>query len=228
MYWSENNDKKVEFLIPEDIIDVVFSVKGKTIPLDNAHALSKAIEQVLPWVNEESSVGIHQIFGAESGNGWLRPENTENELLHLSKRQKLTIRVPKERLEEISTLSGKTLALDDYELVIGKSTTRKLSDMNIVFARHVVVDEAGQTEDEFMRECVKQIGDLDIEVKKMMCGRERYIQLPDKKLITRGLMIADLEKADSVKLQENGIGIGRVLGCGLFLPQKGIETANPD
>ena len=228
MYWSENNDKKVEFIIPEDVVDVVFNVKGRTIPLDNAYVLSKAIEQLLPWVNEASEVGIHQVFGAESGNGWLRPENTDNELLHLSKRQKLTIRIPSERIDDIQTLAGKTLELGGYELVIGKSAVRKLSDMNIVFARHVVVDAAGQTEDEFMRECVKQIGELGIDAKKLMCGRERYIQLPDKKLITRGLMIADLEKAESVKLQEKGIGIGRVLGCGLFLPQKGIETANPD
>lgn len=228
MYWSENKDKKAEFVIPSNIIDVVFNVKGKTIPLDNAHVLSTAVEELLPWVTEDSRIGIHQVCGAESGNGWLRPENTDNELLHLSKRQKLTIRIPSQRLDDVKVLIGKQLALGDYKLEVGQSTVRKLSDMNIVFARHVVVSEQTQTEDAFMQECVKQIAGLGIEVQKMMCGRERYIQLPNKKLITRGLMIADLEKADSVKLQENGIGIGRILGCGLFLPQKGIETANPD
>jgi len=228
MYWSEDTDKKEEFVIPENIVDVVFSVKGKSIPLDNAHVLSKAIEEVLPWVAGDDQVGIHQVFGAESGNGWLRPENTNSEILHLSKRQKLTIRVPKERLNDIQSLTGQTLQLDGYELGIGKSTIRKLSDMNIVFARHVVVDEAGLSENEFMEECAASIRELGIQIKKMMCGRERYIQLPDRKLITRGLMIADLEKAESVKIQENGLGVGRKLGCGLFLPQKGIDAVNPD
>ncbi len=232
MYWSEENENKEEFVIPDNIVDVMFTVKGKTIPLDNAHVLAQAIETVLPWVKEEQQMGIHHVFGAESGNGWLRPENTNNELLHLSRRQKLTIRIPNTRLQDIQALTGQTLVLGDYTLSIGDSTVRKLSDMGIVFARHVVVDmdEQGiaQSENEFMQACVEQLQALGIKIKKMMCGRERYIQLPDKKLITRGLMVADLEKSESVKIQENGIGTGRKLGCGLFLPQKGIDPVNPD
>ncbi len=228
MYWSEDKDTKSEFVIPENVVDVVFKLQGKAIPLDNAHALSKAIEQVLPWVADDEQVGIHQVFGAESGNGWLRPENTESGILYLSRRQKLTLRIPRERLNDIQSLSGKTLVVDGYELSVGKSVVRKLSDMNIVFARHVVVSEASLSEDMFIQACAEQIKEQGIQIKKMMCGRERYIQLPDRKLITRGLMLADLEKADSVKLQENGIGVGRKLGCGLFLPQKGIDAVNPD
>lgn len=227
MYWTEENENKDEFVISDDIVDVVFSVQGKSIPLDNAYALSNAIEQVLPWVADDDQLGIHHIFGAESGNGWLRPENAENEILYLSRRQKLTIRIVKERLSDIQALTGQTLLVDEHLLTVGKSNVRKLSDMNIVFARNVVV-ESGMSEDDFMKACVEQLKDLGINVKKMMCGRERIIQLPDSPLITRGLMIADLEKAESVKVQEQGLGVGRKLGCGLFLPQKGIDPVNPD
>jgi len=227
MYWTEEKKNKDEFVIPDNIVDVVFSVQGKSIPLDNAFALSSAIEQLLPWVVDDEHIGIHHIFGAESGNGWLRPENAENEILYLSRRQKLTIRVRKERLSDIQTLTGQTLLVDEHPLTVGKSNIRQLSDMNIVFARNVIV-ESGMSEDDFMKACVGQLSDLGIDVKKMMCGRERAIRLPDKQLITRGLMIADLEKPDSVKVQEHGIGVGRKLGCGLFLPQKGIDAVNPD
>lgn len=227
MYWTEENENKDEFVISDDIVDVVFSVQGKSIPLDNAYALSNAIEQALPWVANDDQLGIHHIFGAESGNGWLRPENAENEILYLSRRQKLTIRIAKERLSDIQALTGQTLLVDEHSLTVGKSNVRKLSDMNIVFARNVIV-ESGMSEDDFMKACVEQLNDLGINVKKMMCGRERIIQLPDSPLITRGLMIADLEKAESVKVQEQGLGVGRKLGCGLFLPQKGIDPVNPD
>lgn len=227
MYWTEENENKDEFVISDDIVDVVFSVQGKSIPLDNAYALSNAIEQVLPWVADDDQLGIHHIFGAESGNGWLRPENAENEILYLSRRQKLTIRIAKERLSDIQSLTGQSLLVDEHPLTVGKSNIRKLSDMNIVFARNVIV-ESGMSEDDFMKACVEQLNDLGINVKKMMCGRERIIQLPDSPLITRGLMIADLEKAESVKVQEQGLGVGRKLGCGLFLPQKGIDPVNPD
>lgn len=228
MYWTEESKNKEEFVISDDVVDIVFGIQGKAIPLDNAYALSNAIEQVLPWVAEDEHMGIHHIFGAESGNGWLRPENTENEILYLSRRQKLTIRIAKQRLDDIQGLTGQTLKVGEHELVVGKSTVRKLSDMNIVFARNVVVSEYGMSEDDFMKACVAQLQELGINVKKMMCGRERTIQLPDKQLITRGLMLADLEKPESVKVQERGLGVGRKLGCGLFLPQKGIDPVNPD
>lgn len=228
MYWSEESKKEDEFVISDNFVDVVFSMQGKTIPLDNAYVLSKAIEELLPWLVDDEQVGIHHVFGAESGNGWLRPENTENEILYLSKRQKLTIRSSKERLADIQSLTGQTLNVDGHEINVGKSSIRKLSDMNIVFARNVIVGEVSVTEDEFMNVCVAQLKELGINVKKMMCGRERNIQLPNSSIITRGLMIADLEKTDSVKVQEQGIGVGRKLGCGLFLPQKGIDPVNPD
>ena len=228
MYWSEDSKEKDEFIIPENIIDVIFTVKGKAVPLDNAYVLSKAIESELPWIAEDDSIGIHQIYGAESGNGWLRPENDANEVLYLSRRQKLTVRIPKDKLSDIQALTDKTLKLGDFEISIGTSTSRKLSDMNIIFARHVVVEQAGLSENEFMEVCVDKIKQMGIQVKKMMCGRERTIYLPDKEIVTRGLMIADLEKMESVRLQEEGLGIGRKLGCGLFLPQKGIDAVNPD
>jgi hypothetical protein len=37
-------------------------------------------------------------------------------------------------------------------------------------------------------------------------------------------MIADLDKPTSLKLQEKGVGEGRHLGCGIFLPHKGIRA----
>jgi hypothetical protein len=39
-------------------------------------------------------------------------------------------------------------------------------------------------------------------------------------------MIADLRKSESVTLQEKGIGDYRLLGCGLFVPQKDIVSVN--
>ncbi len=38
-------------------------------------------------------------------------------------------------------------------------------------------------------------------------------------------MIADLEPMEAIRLQEAGIGEGRLMGCGLFVPHKGIKHA---
>ncbi len=224
MYWSENSDEKKEVLVPDNVLDVIYSISCKCIPMEHAHALSEALQQALPWLAEEEHAGIHQVHGAESGNGWERPDT---EVLYLSRRQKLTLRLPKTRLEEAKSLAGQTLDIGGYALKVGEHTTRKLSDLPTLFARHVL-GEDGQTEEEFMTQAVTQLTAMGINVKKMMCGKESVIQLPDGELYTRSLMLADLELKESVKLQEVGLGPGRKLGCGLFLPQKGIKPVNPD
>ena len=224
MYWSEDSDDKKEVVVPDNVVDVVYSISCKCIPMEHAHALSAALQQALPWLAEEEHAGIHQVYGAESGNGWERPDT---EVLYLSRRQKLTLRLPKTRLDEAKSLSGQILDIAGHPLKVGELTTRKLSDLPTLFARHVL-GEADQSEDDFMAQAVAQLNAMGIRVKKMMCGKAGRIELPDATLHTRSLMLADLELEESVKLQEVGLGPGRKLGCGLFLPQKGIKAVKPD
>lgn len=62
-----------------------------------------------------------------------------------------------------------------------------------------------------------------------MAGKERVVQLPDgSERITRSLMVAELKQAESVRLQQHGMGEGRKLGCGIFMPQKDIKAVNSD
>lgn len=224
MYWNEDIDEKIENVVPDNVLDVVYSISCKCIPTEHAHALSEALQQALPWLVEEETAGIHQVYGAESGNGWERPDT---EVLYLSRRQKLTLRLPRTRLEEAKSLTGQTLDVGGHVLKVGDFTTRKLSVLPTLFARHVL-GEDGQSEEEFMTQAVTQLQAMGINVKKMMCGKESVIPLPDGILHTRSLMLADLELVESVKLQEMGLGAGRKLGCGLFLPQKGIKAVDPD
>jgi len=39
-------------------------------------------------------------------------------------------------------------------------------------------------------------------------------------------MLDGIDVEQSVLLQQRGIGAGRLLGCGLFLPHKGIDAIN--
>ncbi|MEK7716319.1 MAG: type I-MYXAN CRISPR-associated protein Cas6/Cmx6 [Pseudomonadota bacterium] len=40
-------------------------------------------------------------------------------------------------------------------------------------------------------------------------------------------MLADLAVEESVKLQQQGLGTDRKLGCGLFIPHKDIKDLRP-
>ena len=221
MFWSEET-KKQEFEVPDDVVDLVFKLDCKMLPLEHAYSLSQAIGSVLDWIEAEELAGIHQIHVAESGNGWMRPEDPTNEVLHLSRRTRMSLRVPRERVEEAKQLTGKTLDIEGYSLTIGEATIKPLSDITILFSRYVVCD-ADVSEEQFLNAVAEQLQAMDIPVKKMMAGKTHTIQTPDGALTTRSVMVADLDKEHSVRLQQRGIGPARHLGCGIFVPQKGIK-----
>ena len=54
--------------------------------------------------------------------------------------------------------------------------------------------------------------------------RPGEIRRADGTLFTRALLVADLSPEESVKLQQLGLGKDRLLGCGLFVPHKGIDA----
>ena len=43
-------------------------------------------------------------------------------------------------------------------------------------------------------------------------------------IFTRSLMVADLLLDDAIQLQQQGLGEGRLHGCGLFVAHKGIKA----
>lgn len=221
MYWEEERQDNDRWSVPDDIVDLVYGIQCKMLPLDHAWAFSRALHEALPWLADEEDAGIHLIHGAESGNGWYRPENEEGQILHLSRRARMSLRVPKARIEDAKALEGATLDLDGYPLEVGKASTRLLSSIATLFSRYVVGGD-GQSEEEFLEQTVQEMRKLRIPVRKIMCGRSHLIRTPEANIHTRAVMVADLEPAHAVLLQERGIGPGRKLGCGLFIPHKGI------
>ena len=68
---------------------------------------------------------------------------------------------------------------------------------------------------------------MGIGVRKAMCGKTHRFRTPQGDVFTRSLMVADLSPEDSLTLQQRGVGEGRRMGCGLFVPQKGIKAVKP-
>jgi len=225
MFWQEN--KSDRYVVPDDVIDVGFRIKCKTLPLDHAYALSRQLIINAPWLEDEQSTGIHSIHVATSGNGWQRPEDTENELLQVSKRTRLNIRIPKHRIPEAQTLTGTTLDIDGHRLELGQSQVKLLSDSTTVFCRHILC-EHDELEASFLKRQVDELNAMGISVKKMLCGKSNYIKIADRKIFTRALMLAELRVEESVKLQQSGLGPMRLVGCGLVIPHRGIAAVVPE
>ncbi|MHB8624461.1 MAG: type I-MYXAN CRISPR-associated protein Cas6/Cmx6 [Sulfuricaulis sp.] len=224
MYWQES-EKTTQYTVPDDIVDVVFNIRCPSIPVDHSYALSQAVAKALPWFAAEESAGLHTIHVADSGNGWMRPDRADA-LLHLSHRTKLVLRLPKHRVEEARKLIGLTLDVSGNMMRIEKAVIKPLSPITTVFSRYVVihgdVDENG-----FLQEVMARLTSMGIRPKKLLCGMERAIVVPDRIIRTRSLLLADLTVQESVLLQQQGLGLGRKLGCGLFIPHKDIKNIQP-
>ncbi|MCK5263702.1 MAG: type I-MYXAN CRISPR-associated protein Cas6/Cmx6 [Gammaproteobacteria bacterium] len=220
MLW-EDEDKKTEFVQPDNVVDLSFKILCQQLPTTHAWELSQALYEILPWLSDETEVGVHQIHGATAGNGWERP--ADGELIHLSKRTRMNLRVPRTRVEEAILLVGAKMDIAGYEVEIGAVTEKPLIPLGTLFSRYVVVPD-GLDEDGFVEWVVDELARRDIKLRKMLCGMTHTIQTPDENIQTRSLMMADLDKQTSIALQEQGVGGARHLGCGIFMPHKGIKA----
>lgn len=223
MFWNENNERK-EYVVPDDVVDINFKINCSHLPLDHAHILSQAVLHVLPWAEQDPHTAIHLIHGAESGNGWIRPEGPD-EIIYPSRRTLFSIRTSSEHVDQVSQLAGSTLMLDDIPLTLAKPTVRKLSKLTTIFARYLMAENI-EDEEAFLQEMHALLNSKNIQPSKMMSGRIHTMQFPDQLVTTRSLMLDGIEITQSVQLQQEGLGPGRLFGCGIFLPHKGIDAVN--
>ena len=221
MLWEDEDKQKNEDLVPDDVVDLSFSIKCRQIPTTHAYELAQALYQLLPWLEDEPGIGIHQIHGAATGNGWERPP--DGELMHLSRRAKMHLRVPREKIKHARQISGETLDIGGYPVEVGEATVKLLNPVQTIFSRYVIGPQ-DVNEEQFIDWMVEELKQRNIRIRKMLCGIGHVISTPDGEIETRSVMIADLDKHTSLRLQETGVGPGRHLGCGIFLPHKGVRA----
>ena len=220
MYWQED-DRKNDITTSDKVVDLSYRIDCKQIPVCHAEELSQALYAALPWLKNEPEVGVHQIHGAASGNGWERP--ADGELIHLSKRTRMQLRVPTSHIEDAGELVGKTLDIAGNAVVVGNMATKAIDPFSTIFARYIVASE-DMTEDDFLQWVVDELKSRDLTVRKLLCGIGHTFAVNGEEIRTRSLMIADLDKSSSLALQEAGIGPHRHFGCGIFVPHKGIKA----
>ena len=223
-YWNDSEDTEDKQLrVPDAIADLSFRIECRGgLVVDHAYALYGEISRVLPWFETEPDVALHTLHGAESGNGWLRPYKAD-ELLHLSKRTRLRLRLSKSRFEDAKHLVGQTLNIGDCTININRPTIRALSTQTTLLTRALVAENT-QSENEFLHQATEMLNAKGIHPQRMMGGRQHAIKTADKTLYTRSLMIVDLAFDESIRLQQNGLGEHQKLGCGIFLPHKSIDA----
>lgn len=220
MFWQEETDE-TQYVVPDEVVDLIFKIKCSSLPVDHAWGLSEAIHQQLPWFAEEPQAGLHLIYGADSGNGWERPSDG-SEPLYLSRRTPLILRLPKERVTDAAgVLTGTSLSVDGNSLEIGESHSRLLGMTTTLYSRHVI-SPPRQDEDAFLQQAVQALRGFGLGFKKVLSGKVTCFSSPQGALETRSLMVAGLTLDDAVILQQRGMGPLRSRGFGLFVPHKTV------
>jgi CRISPR-associated protein Cas6 len=192
-------------------LDMVFSVRGNSIPRDHGFVLWRELRACLPWLDAEAHAGIHSIRGA--------PAN--DDILLLTQRTKLVLRLPATRVTDAESLHGRQLDLDGYVLQIGASRQRPLLAFATLYSQ--LVCTGSDDELEFHRDIAAELGRIDVAC-KFICGKRRALRAEQTEVRGYSLMLQDLELEQSALIQQVGLGEHRKLGCGIFVPHKSIAA----
>ena len=220
MHWRDSNQPD-EVNYTASVADVAFRMECPRIVVDHAYALLQSIQERLPWFAAEEKAGVHSIHGAESSHGWFRPADGKEASILLSKRVPMVLRVPLNRVTDCDVLSGMTLPVADTVIKLGRCKVRPIRPSPTLFARRIVTGRE-EPEAEFLDRIQNTLRKMDITAPKLLPGRSTTVDTPEQRLTARSLLLADLSLPDSVRVQETGLGEGRKLGCGLFVPYKSI------
>ena len=219
--WQESQENKPPSNT-SDMIELSFSVDCKELPYDHAFELSSEILNLIPEIKNDKRNAIQTLHGPMSGNGWVRPDGQN---IPLSKRAKLIMRINKNQIDDIKTIEGREIKLFGNKLKIGKSKVKSFVIVKDLFCRFIVSDP-NIDEDKFLELIQNELRQYNINLRKALCGQSKMIKFGSETFYTRSLMIADLSKKESLRLQEEGVGERRLYGCGIFLPHKSIDAVN--
>ena len=86
MYWEEDQKTK-EYEVPDDVVEVLFKLDCKTLPVDHNLLLSQALIKELPWMATEKDTSIQHVHIAEEANGWFRPRCCRYNVAFVTTRQ---------------------------------------------------------------------------------------------------------------------------------------------
>jgi CRISPR-associated protein Cas6 len=110
-----------------------------------------------------------------------------------------------------------------HPLKVREGKIRPLSRETTIFARYVAA-RPEQSEEAFLTWAAGELQKLGIRMRKAMCGKDTPLSTPGGIVHTRSLMLADLSTEESIRLQQTGLGPRRDMGCGIFIPHKGIDA----
>ncbi len=203
-----------ELAFTPKVMDLQFELSGGEIPADHGPRLASEVLRHLPWLAETPGAAIHPVHGAPSGR---------NANLVINRRVKLVLRVPVERVGDARALVGQRIDPGAGNLQIGDLKEKNLTPFGTLYSHFVTLG----TEDEaaILENLRRQLAEMDIQC-GLIPGMHRKMATPDGEISGHTLMLHDLSLVHSLTIQEQGLGLHRLWGCGIFIPHKSIKEVS--
>ena len=195
-----------------DIVDLVFPLRGQAIRQDYADVLWRALSARLPWLADDPMVGVHPLTGVSAGD----------HELYLTRRAKLTLRLPATRVEAARALTGSRLELAG-EVEIGAASVKPLAPIKTLYSSFVTLGV--DVEADFLAACEAQLASAAIPA-QLVCGKAHVGHGQDGEWRGFSLMLFGLTVNDSLRMQREGLGGERKRGCGIFVPHKSVAAVS--
>lgn len=193
------------------VVDLVFALRGNSIPADHAWALYRALVAEIDWLEDDAVAGVHRIRGTQSAGG----------VVFLGQRAKLALRVRRERIEAALALAGARLDVG-AGLEVGSGHVRALLAHGTLYSPFVTND----ADDELG---FQQAVSAEVRAAGVACdvilGKPQRLAAGSGDLRGYGVMLHDLAPEESLRMQATGLGGGRKLGCGILVPHKSAAAA---
>lgn len=188
------------------MVDLAFVLEGDCIPRDHRGLLADALESALPCLSRIAGAAVHRL-NISAGAG---PQAL------LSRRTRLTLRVPRARAADAAALAGSELKVGSGTLRVGSSHARELLPHGALYA-HLVAADDNEDETAFLRTMAAELATLGVACRPI-CGRHQVVEAGA--LQGFSLMLDGLSPTGSLRVLEAGLGPHRRLGCGVFVPHK--------
>lgn len=188
-------------------VDLAFALQGRTLARNHALALRDALCAVWPALALTPQAGIHplKLVAGAGPQAWL------------AARTRLLLRVPPTLAQQMIETGPVELQVGEDSLRLDAPHIRPLLPHTTLYAYHVVSDDADETKlGNLVDATLAQWG---VHAQRV-CGQYHQRPLAQQTLHAFSLMLHGLNPADSLRVQQHGLGPHRLLGCGLFVPHK--------
>lgn len=157
-------------------------------------------------------------------------------MLAINSGSKLILRIAADRVADYLELCGKRLNIGNHSISVGIPSSRKLIPAVALWSRLVTI-KGFTTPTEFLDAAHRQLHELKIGGRAHLVTRrspvstegrtdnlarspfiKRTLDIKGRNVVGFSLVVTELTAEESLRLQTQGIGGRRSMGCGIFVP----------